>query len=393
MLIFKLIYLAIAAVSAAFFVLYRDILSFILFLVILAVPVLLLLIVIGMRLGLRVSCECEESAASAGQKAHLSFKVSNYFIFPITQLTLYIRCQNSFFEKPDRLELNFYASPFTKNVHDIEIDSEHTGNVEVYVTKAKVFDYFGIFSLPVRIKKKYTVTFLPKTEQLDIAVNQNIHSLSESNLFSKHKPGDDPSEVFAIRDYVPGDKPNHIHWKLSSKQDSLIVKDYSLPISKSVMLLPELFISGNGADAALVDTVFEIVTSISHTLIDAEIQHSIGWYNPRDKVYCTQEINGYDGLYATLRLIFESAKHYYEPHLASMPEQYQTNISNIVYVSPNISSDHLDALAFSRNPNALCTAVNVVPKESDGGNLTSDDVEVVTVKEGMVFECLNETFI
>ncbi|MBQ5816710.1 MAG: hypothetical protein IIW33_04540, partial [Oscillospiraceae bacterium] len=108
---FKFIYLAIAVVSAAFFVLYRDILSFILMLAIFAVPVLLLIIVIAMRLGLRVSCECAESAASAGQKARLSLRVSNYFIFPITQITLYIRCQNSFFEKPDKLELNFFAMP------------------------------------------------------------------------------------------------------------------------------------------------------------------------------------------------------------------------------------------------------------------------------------------
>ena len=389
---FKFIYLAIAVVSAAFFVLYRDILSFVLMLAILAVPLLLLIIVIAMRLGLKVSCECEESAASSGQKARLSFKVSNLFIFPITQLTLYIRCQNSFFEKPDKLELNFFAMPLTKNVHDIEIDSEHTGNVEIYIPKAKVFDYFGIFSLPVNIKEKYTVTFLPKTAQLDVGVNQNIHSLSESNLFSKHKPGDDPSEVFAIRDYVPGDKPNHIHWKLSSKQDSLIVKDYSLPISKSVMLLPELCITSS-ADAGLIDTVFEVVTSISHCLIDGEIQHSIGWYNPRDNVYCAQEINGYDGLYATLRLIFDSAKYYYEPHLASMPEQYQINASNIVYVSPNISAQHIDALSFSRNQNALCTAINVVSRDNDAGNISNDDISVLGVKEGMVFECLNESFI
>ncbi|MBQ5816628.1 MAG: DUF58 domain-containing protein, partial [Oscillospiraceae bacterium] len=266
------------------------------------------------------------------------------------------------------------------------------GNVEIYVPKAKVFDYFGIFSLPVKIKKRYTVTFLPKITQLEVGVNQNIHSLSESNLFSKHKPGDDPSEVFAIRDYVPGDKPNHIHWKLSSKQDSLIVKDYSLPISKSVMLMPELCIASS-ADAKLIDTVLEVVTSISHCLIEGEIAHSIGWYNPRDNVYCSQEINGYDGLYATLRLIFDSAKYYYEPHLASMPEQYQVNASNIVYVSPNIDSKHIDALSFSRNQNSLCTAVNVVSRDSNGGSLASDDINIVAVKEGMVYECLNESFI
>ena len=76
-----------------------------------------------------------------------------------------------------------------------------------------------------------------------------------------------------------------------------------------------------------------------------------------------------------------------------MPEQYQTNISNIVYVSPNISSDHLDALAFSRNPNALCTAISVVASDSDGEVIANDDINVIAVKEGMVFECLNETFI
>lgn len=391
MLKYKLLYLALTVVSAAFFLFYRGILSFILLLVLLAVPLLLLLLVIAMRLSLRVHCDCDQVAVYPGQKAHISLTVANRFIFPITQITVYIRCQNTFFEKPDKLELNLFASPFSEGTHDIEIGSQHTGNVEITIHKIRVCDYFGVFSLPMGLKKKYSITFLPKSVGLDVGVNQNIHSLSETNVYSKHKPGDDPSEVFAIRDYVPGDKPNHIHWKLSTKQDSLIVKDYSLPISKSVMLLPELCIH-SVEDAYLADTVFEIVTSLSHCFIENEIQHSLGWYNPQNNAYCTQEIHGYDGLYAALRLLFESAKYYREPYLASMPAEHQAGISNLVYIAPGIASDHLDRLTFSKHPTALCTALSVVNKDSDGQTPADEDIPILTVKEGLVFECLNETF-
>ncbi|MFR7744089.1 MAG: DUF58 domain-containing protein [Acutalibacteraceae bacterium] len=45
--------------------------------------------------------------------------------------------------------------------------------------------------------------------------------------------------MFQIRDYVPGDSQRQIHWKLSHKYDKLIVKDPSLPITRSAAVFWE----------------------------------------------------------------------------------------------------------------------------------------------------------
>ncbi|MFR6376131.1 MAG: DUF58 domain-containing protein [Oscillospiraceae bacterium] len=45
--------------------------------------------------------------------------------------------------------------------------------------------------------------------------------------------------MFQIRDYVPGDSQRQIHWKLSHKYGKLIVKDPSLPITRSAAVFWE----------------------------------------------------------------------------------------------------------------------------------------------------------
>ena len=55
---------------------------------------------------------------------------------------------------------------------------------------------------------------------------------ADSDRFSTYKKGDDPSEIFDIREYADGDKIQRIHWKLSSKTGDLMVKEGSLPLMK-----------------------------------------------------------------------------------------------------------------------------------------------------------------
>ena len=240
MLAFKLIYLIVLIVSGFFFVLYKDILALILFLVIFCIPIFLFLALVIMRLGVKISTNAENSVISDGSKAKIIVKINNYTFLPITQLQIFAKYKNNFFNDYDKSEFTFGVGPFSKTSFVLEFGSSHTGNVEIELPKAKVLDFFGIFSLPVNLKKHFTVSFLPKLTHLDVALRQNLYTLSESDVYSKHKPGDDPSEVFAIRDYVAGDKLNRIHWKLSSKQEKFMVKDYSLPISENVLLMPEL---------------------------------------------------------------------------------------------------------------------------------------------------------
>lgn len=52
----------------------------------------------------------------------------------------------------------------------------------------------------------------------------------------QNRKGSDASEMFDIRDYVPGDDIRTIHWKLSGKTDELIVRQASAPSHYNIAL-------------------------------------------------------------------------------------------------------------------------------------------------------------
>ena len=55
----------------------------------------------------------------------------------------------------------------------------------------------------------------------------------------QNRKGNDLSEIYDIREYVPGDDIRSIHWKLSSKTENLILREASDPSHYNVVLLPD----------------------------------------------------------------------------------------------------------------------------------------------------------
>lgn len=391
-MLFKILYLFILAVSTAFFILYEDILSLILLFILIAIPVLLFVAAALMRFSLKVECELKKDIVARDEKALLNLTISNRFLLPITQIKLYALIKNSFFENPDKIELAFCAAPFSKATHEIELESKHTGNVEIVLVKAKVFDYLGLFSFPLKIQKSFTVSYLPKIHHLDVGLRSNLYTLSETEVFSKHKAGDDPSEVFAIREYAAGDKLNRIHWKLSSKQDNFLIKDYSLPINESVLILPEFIIRKNDeTDLDLIDGVLEVLSSLSNALITKGIAHTICWYNSSEKIFCHEKVESLDNLYSALGLIFGSTNYYFEPYLTSVDRELQKNISNVIYISPNTSELQCQRLSSSINGNILGTVVNLVGENQAADGLTCGQFNIVNLKPDAISASLDRT--
>lgn len=387
----KLIYLAVVLISGSFFILYRDALAFILFLVVLAVPLILFIILVIMSLSIKITIETGHSVYSSGDKAKISIVITNYSILPISQIKVFAYYKNFFFKEYDVGEFNFFAPPLSKNRYEIDIDSRHTGRVDVFFKRAKVLDYFGVFSLPIRIKKDISVSFLPKVHPIEPALSRNNYTAKEANIYSKHKPGDDPAEVFAIREYVDGDKLNRIHWKLSSKQDKYMVKDYSLLINEAVMILPELlFAQGVEADLDLIDAVLEVAFSLSHVFVERNTLHVVGYYNSKTEKIATQKINDLDDLYSAFGAIFNKSCYYDKPILAGMDTESLQIMSHVIYISANITEEQCAALSRGKNEAIIYTVINIVDENSEETDVSGEGLNIISVKKNLIFESLND---
>ena len=72
---------------------------------------------------------------------------------------------------------------------------------------------------------------------------------------------------------------------------------------------------------------------------------------------------------------------------------YYQNISNAIYITPNITEEQCHHLSVSKNPNALCSVINIVDEDVADSITSADDMEIITVHVNSVVESLNETII
>ncbi len=344
MALIRIIYIILLICAGAFVVMYLDALSLILFLVVLILPVLLLLLTLFSRSLTKVDAELQKAVATKGEEAAFEITINNRSFVSLTSVKLNLSITNDFLGQTEDKEIYLSSRALTKQTTVYSVSSPHVGQVTVNCKNVVLYDYFKLFSFKIKINKSFKVSFLPEVLPTPVSIRPNAYLNSDSDVFSKAKSGDDPSEVFKIRDYVGGDKMNRIHWKLSTKTGTLMVKEFSLPLNTSIMLLLEL--NANKADSnflSYMDTVIETTVCISSFLADSNIRHFIAWFDPGTMQYYKQEIKDRKDVYTTLGLIIAS-KSYDGSSSLDFYKDSGEEYSHVVYITPNVSSAVTEAI-------------------------------------------------
>jgi len=138
--------------------------------------------------------------------------------------------------------------PFEKKVVTMEYTAKSRGVGEVGVSGIWLKDYINIFRIPLSInddEEKVTgeVTVLPRLVSLkptssillgsSESFKQEDSDTANMNLFSWNgEPG------YEFREYMPGDSLHKVHWKLSARNETLMVrKDEGGGLSKKRLFL------------------------------------------------------------------------------------------------------------------------------------------------------------
>jgi hypothetical protein len=125
------------------------------------------------------------------------------------------------------------------------------------------------------------ITMLPTINELpyDIIYDNKIAFINGDH-YSESKSGDDPSEVYGIREYRAGDRPHRIHWKLTYRQDKLMMKELSEPTDESIIILFDWSVSDKMKDRqGTIDGLLECVMSVSYSCIKEQHMHQLTWFD------------------------------------------------------------------------------------------------------------------
>lgn len=160
-----------------------------------------------------------------------------------------------------------------------EVTMDHAGGYEYRLKRMRVYDWTGWFYLTKRLDQSAATQLLPNVYELPIQLSGAVKNFfGEAEVFDDLRGGTDHSEVFQIREYVPGDRLQNIHWKLSAKSDDLMVREYSLPKGCPIVLL----LGTNGAGGlkpAQRNRFLQIAAAVSFALVDAQCPHIVSWYD------------------------------------------------------------------------------------------------------------------
>lgn len=127
----------------------------------------------------------------------------------------------------------------------------------------EVTDLVGLFRFRCAdFPESRTVLYPPET-QMELILSRETVGAAQAEGLMQNRRSSDPSEIFDIRDYVPGDDIRTVHWKLSAKTGSLIVRQASDPSHYDAALLPDLGLRQQGETRP---TAEELVRAVSVTV-------------------------------------------------------------------------------------------------------------------------------
>lgn len=173
------------------------------------------------------------------------------------------------------------------------------GRVEITPVRLKLYDCFGIWPVQVHSAAAGVLTVQPDTFVQKIRISAADGCPDDSEVYAPNRPGYDLSETYQLREYREGDHPRQIHWKLTGKLDRLVVREPSLPITRSVVVFWERTVP-KPESARDADLLAEIVVSACQALVEQQVPFTVIWNDTKTDVCVLQEIRDLEDLAALL---------------------------------------------------------------------------------------------
>lgn len=244
------------------------------------------------RRGVR-ACLTLPETARRGEKLRGTLRMENMGSLPLTSLRVELSLRNRFTgeEKTESVSLSLGGRKSAEL--PFELKAEHSGALALTVTEALLRDPLGLFARRLPVSARGSVTVPPELFPMEISLADTADFLQDSQRYSSQRPGYDPSEVFRLREYAPGDPVRQIHWKLSEKTGRTMVRDFGLPVVDQILLLLDTAApEGERVSPAELDGICDLLFSLSAALLDLETPHTVGWADRETGTYATQEVHG-----------------------------------------------------------------------------------------------------
>ena len=204
----------------------RSTASAVLFVFMLILPVVSFIFVLISRASVRVDVDCDNTRVEKDADVEYEIRIANGSFIPLPFLEAHIivpedggvRCTDR------RMMVSLAPGGVTVIKHKVRF--HYRGRYDIGVLDMRVKDVLGLFSAPLDDSVTRTVIVFPR--MMELAGAKESATTEVPTDLTRRAITQERSEQANIRAYVGGDALKDIHWKLSSKVDELLVRDYNI---------------------------------------------------------------------------------------------------------------------------------------------------------------------
>lgn len=178
-----------------------------------------------------------------------------------------------------RVALTLTAS---RNRYTYSVTPPCCGAITIRCTEASLCDLMHLFRVKLRPFDEVHTVIYPRPVELDVTLSRDAVGEAGDNGLTRNRKGADQSEMFDIRNYVPGDDIRSIHWKLSGKTEELIVRQASDRTHYDLVVLPDFGKKLGERDMTTreLTTSAALVIELSRRLVRQGVPFCIGMPGP-----------------------------------------------------------------------------------------------------------------
>lgn len=271
---FKFSFLLIFVILFAFVLLVAGTMPYFIFYVFLSailIPLIHSLIVLKRLKG---SVDIPKGALFTGEEVKINYNIKNTSPFSIPYLEIKSNITKDLTgvdSNPVLISLEKKASFYNNDT----VNLKRRGFYELGDIEIKIIDVFKFYTFKKNISNNLSLLVYP--EIISLSNFRIINSINSGEIFVEDLSFADKSTINSLRDFREGDSIKSIHWKLSAKKSSPIIKQYNKEGDTEIILFmdnhKDCFI--NDFDRRLEDKSVEAALSIIDYCLNQNIEISL----------------------------------------------------------------------------------------------------------------------
>ncbi len=231
-----------------------------------------------LRMHVRVWLDMKIPVAQKNESFPLELHLENTGHFPVSDVHVVIGYENKYGHYRERRVLDESIGSMGQKTVMLHAASEYCGNIRFFLPRVCVWDYLHLFRRKLKCTSALSVNVLPDIRPVPVEVSVRTRNFPvEGDEYEKEQSGDDPSEIFQIREFRPGDRMQRVHWKMSARMEEMMTKEYSMPRGCKILFL----LDGRQKEESLekMDAFLASAASLSFSMLEAGCLHVAAWYD------------------------------------------------------------------------------------------------------------------